>query len=126
MPDEALAVHQSDVSGVRLLEVFGELDLATAPRLYAQLETLLGDGCRELDLDLEEVDFCDVAGLNMLLRTHAEAVRAGGRLVVRGSCPPLRLMLRVLRPDDVFEVAPLEGGPAAHDRCTGIEGPADG
>jgi len=27
MPDEALAVHQSDVSGVRLLEVFGELDV---------------------------------------------------------------------------------------------------
>jgi hypothetical protein len=29
MPDEALAVHESDVDGVRLLEVFGELDLVT-------------------------------------------------------------------------------------------------
>jgi anti-sigma B factor antagonist len=111
---------------VARVHVRGELDLATAPRLHAQLETLLGDGYRELDLDLEEVDFCDVAGLNMLLRTHAEAVRAGGRLVVRGSCPPLRLMLRVLRPDDVFEVAPTEGAPAGHDRGTGIEGPVDG
>ena len=30
MPDEALAVHQSDRDGVRLVEVFGELDLAKA------------------------------------------------------------------------------------------------
>ena len=38
MPDEALAVHESDVDGVRLIEVFGELDLATAPRLCARLD----------------------------------------------------------------------------------------
>ena len=31
--DDAMAVHESDVGDVRLLEVFGELDLATAPRL---------------------------------------------------------------------------------------------
>ena len=39
MPDEALAVHQSDVSGVRLLEVFGELDLAIAQ--------ILAGGCHD-------------------------------------------------------------------------------
>lgn len=92
-----------------LVRVSGELDLATAPRLHAGLETLLRDGFRDLDLDLDELDFCDVAGLNMLLRSHAAAVRSGGRLVVYGSCPPLRLMMRVLRPAGAFELAPLTG-----------------
>jgi anti-anti-sigma factor len=92
-----------------LVRVSGELDLATAPRLHAQLETLLHDGFRDLDLDLDEVDFCDVAGLNMLLRSHAAAVRSGGRLVVYGSCPPLRLMMRVLQPAGGFELAPPRG-----------------
>ncbi len=93
------------------VRVRGELDLATAPRLHAQLQALLRDGYRDIDLDLEDVDFCDVAGLNMLLWTHADAVRAGGGLVVRGSCPPLRLMMLVLRPAGAFELAPLDGEP---------------
>jgi anti-anti-sigma factor len=92
-----------------LVRVSGELDLATAPRLHARLETLLRDGFRDLDLDLDEVDFCDVAGLNVLLRSHADAVRSGGRLVVHGSCPPLRLMMRVLQPAGAFELAPPTG-----------------
>ncbi len=32
MKGDALAVHESDRDGVRILEVFGELDIATAPR----------------------------------------------------------------------------------------------
>ncbi len=99
---------------VARVRVRGELDLATAPALHAQLGALLRDGYRDLELDLEDVDFCDVAGLNMLLRTHADAVRAGGGLVVRGSCPPLRLMMRVLRPEGAFELAPPDGGPPLH------------
>ncbi len=97
------------VPPVARVRVSGELDLATAPQLYARLGALLRTGYRDLDLDLDGVDFCDVAGLNMLLKTHAEAVRAGGGLVVRGSCAPLRLMLRVLRPSGAFELAPLDG-----------------
>lgn len=96
---------------VARVRVRGELDLATAPRLHTQLQALLRAGYRDLDLDLDDVDFCDVAGLNTLLRTHAEAVRAGGGLVVRGSCAPLRLMMRVLRPEGAFELAPLDGEP---------------
>jgi anti-sigma B factor antagonist len=81
----------------------GELDLATAPRLQAELEALLAAGCCQLDLDVQDVTFCDVAGLNMLLGVRVEAVAAGGGLVVRGHCPPLRLMLRVLRLQQLFE-----------------------
>ena len=88
-----------------VVSVGGELDLATAPRLQERLEGLLAAGFCRLELDLGEVAFCDVAGLNMLLHTHALAVAAGGGLLVRGSCPPLRLMLRVLRPEGVFALA---------------------
>jgi anti-anti-sigma factor len=84
----------------------GELDLATAPRLRAELTSLLDQGRHDLDVDLVAVTFCDVAGLTVLLDAHARAGGAGGRLVVHGSCPPLRLMLRVLRPEGAFEMAP--------------------
>jgi anti-anti-sigma factor len=88
------------------VRVAGELDLATVPQLRAELAALLEAGRCELDLDLDGVTFCDVAGLTVLLRAHDLAVKAGGRLVVHGSCPPLRLMLRVLRPRQAFTMVP--------------------
>ena len=90
----------------------GELDLATAPRLQAELDGLLDGGYHELDLDLDEVSFCDVAGLNVLLRARAAAVAAGGRVSLVGSCPTLRMMLRVLRLERAFEPIRRDGEPA--------------
>ena len=90
----------------------GELDLATAPRLQAELDDLVDGGYHELDLDLDEVGFCDVAGLNVLLRARAAAVAAGGRLSLQGSCRTLRMMLRVLRLERAFEPIRRDGEPA--------------
>jgi anti-sigma B factor antagonist len=90
----------------------GELDLATAPRLQAKLDDLLDGGYHELDLDLDELTLCDVAGLNVLLRARAAAVAAGGRLGLLGSCPTLRMMLRALRLERAFEPIRWDGEPA--------------
>jgi anti-sigma B factor antagonist len=82
MPDEALAVHRSDVDGVRLLEVFGELDLATAPRLCAMLDAARAERALRIVVDLTGVDFCDSTGLRALMGASTELRHAGGRLAV--------------------------------------------
>src|SRR5918993_516860 len=82
MPDEALAVHESDVEGVRLLEVFGELDLATAPRLCALLDAARTQRVRRVVIDLTGVDFCDSTGLRALMGASTELRHAGGRLAI--------------------------------------------
>jgi anti-sigma B factor antagonist len=82
MPDEALAVHESDVDGVRLLEVFGELDLATAPRLCARLDRARGERVRRLVVDLTGVDFIDSTGLRALMGASTELRHAGGKLAI--------------------------------------------
>jgi anti-sigma B factor antagonist len=81
MPD-ALAVHESDVDGVRLLEVFGELDLATAPHLCALLDAARIQRVRRLVVDLTGVDFCDSTGLRALMGASTELRVGGGRLAV--------------------------------------------
>ena len=105
-------VQRAPAPPVARVQAAGELDLATAPRLQAELDDLLDDGYHELDLDLDEVSFCDVAGLNMLLRARAAAVAAGGRLGLMGSCPTLQMMLRVLRLERAFEPVRRDGEPA--------------
>ena len=82
MPDEALAVHRSDVDGVLLLEVFGELDLATAPRLCALLDAARAERVGRVVIDLTGVDFCDSTGLRALMGASTELRHAGGKLAV--------------------------------------------
>ena len=108
-------VQRLPVPPVALVRAAGELDLATAPRLQAALDALLDDGYTELGVDLGEVSFCDVAGLNMLLRARAAAVAAGGRLDVHGMCPTLRMMLSVLKLERAF--APVHGNGAPADQA---------
>ena len=81
-----LAVHESDVDGVRLLEVFGELDLATAPRLCSALDAARVHRVKRLVIDLTGVDFCDSTGLRALLGASTELRVSGGRFAV--ACLP--------------------------------------
>jgi anti-anti-sigma factor len=86
MTGDALAVHESDTQGARLLEVFGELDLATAPRLCAALDEARIHRVRRVVIDLTGVDFCDSTGLRALLGASTELRVGGGRLAV--ACLP--------------------------------------
>src|SRR3954468_6115153 len=82
MTGDALAVHESDMQGARLLEVFGELDLATAPRLCAALDAARIHRVRRVVVDLTGVDFCDSTGLRALIGASTELRVGGGRLAV--------------------------------------------
>src|SRR3954468_6522431 len=86
MMGDALAVHESDVEGGRLLEVFGELDLATAPRLCSALDAARIHRVRRVVVDLTGVDFCDSTGLRALIGASKELRVSGGRLAI--ACLP--------------------------------------
>jgi anti-anti-sigma factor len=86
MSSDALAVHESEVDGVRLLEVFGELDLATAPKLCSALDAARIHRVRRLVVDLTGVDFCDSTGLRALIGASTELRVGGGRLAI--ACLP--------------------------------------
>jgi anti-sigma B factor antagonist len=83
-------------SGAPIVRVRGELDMATAPLLQDELDTLLSESVDELALDLSEVPFCDVAALNLLLRVQAELSMHGGRLKLLGPCRSLEVMVAAL------------------------------
>jgi anti-sigma B factor antagonist len=71
-----LRVETSERDGWAVLEVGGEVDVATAPRLREQLITLVNDEQYRIVVDLENVDFIDSTGLGVLIgalkrvRTH--------------------------------------------------------
>ena len=71
-----LRLDVSEQNGWSVVEVGGEIDVATAPRLREQLITLVNDQRYRIIVSLEAVDFIDSTGLGVLIsglkrvRTH--------------------------------------------------------
>ncbi|MFT4262817.1 MAG: STAS domain-containing protein [Nocardioides sp.] len=76
-----LSLSTTDVSGVTVLAVGGEIDVYTAPRLRDKLTEIVDAGSYRVVVDLEKVDFLDSTGLGVLVgglkkvRTHDGSLR---------------------------------------------------
>lgn len=73
-----------------LIKVGGELDLATADHLPNLLRGLGPDDCRDVHLDLTELDFIDLAGLTALRRADDVVRGRAGRMTIGGLRPLAR------------------------------------
>ncbi|ANN17063.1 hypothetical protein SD37_16355 [Amycolatopsis orientalis] len=86
--------------GTAVVEVGGEVDLGTAPRLWELLsERPHGNGAK-LIVDLSEVGFFGAAGVRVLQRAHLLGDETGTRFYVfPGACCSVRRLLDLC--DDV-------------------------
>ncbi len=91
---------------VALVAVAGELDLATAPRLEAELGDAQGAGL-DVTLDLAGLEFFDSTGLTLLLRASDRARDGGGALALTAPPPCVRAVVEVTRTGDVLPFAPV-------------------
>jgi anti-anti-sigma factor len=66
-----------------VLELEGELDLSTGPTLGDALLAIAEAGCDDVIVDMAEVQFVDVTGLQPLIDASIGARRRGRRLVLR-------------------------------------------
>lgn len=87
--------------------IAGELDFGTTPTLATHLDSVVRSGYQQVDVDMGQVQFCDVTGLHLLITASAQVRDRGGRLTVLGPCPALTLLLDILGPDVGIDFAPL-------------------
>lgn len=93
-------------SGVPVVSVTGEIDLATAPVLE---EALLGvaDGTPgAVIVDLTRCDFIDLRGLRVLLAARERLERSDRPLALVAGNPSLLRVFKITRVDDLFEIYP--------------------
>ena len=91
---DPFSVSEHEDGGIRVIEVAGELDIATAPKLCARLDATRTGRRPRLLVDLTEVDFCDSTGLRALLGAASEVRAHGGRFAI--VCPPSGDVARLL------------------------------
>ncbi|WP_406513872.1 STAS domain-containing protein [Streptomyces sp. NBC_00161] len=76
--------------------VLGEIDIATAPLLSQALHAALADGVSRVVADFRGVTFCDVSGLNALLRARRAARARGHSLhVTEVTSPQVRKLFEM-------------------------------
>ena len=76
------------------VEITGEMDLRTAPRLRDSLDALIArHPGRDLVLDLTGVSFIDSAGLGVLLGRYRRLEQRGARMVLVGVSSGVHAML---------------------------------
>jgi anti-sigma B factor antagonist len=64
------------------VQLSGELDMASAPRLERRLDQLRRDGAQLITLDLSGVEFLAAAGLSVFIGANQAQQAAGGRLLL--------------------------------------------
>jgi anti-anti-sigma factor len=87
-----------------MLVVVNELDMATAPELSAATREILRRPPRVLAIDLAGVSFMASAGLDALLCTRENALAAGCHLVLVAVPRPVRRVIELIGPHDLFAV----------------------
>lgn len=89
-----------------IVEVGGEVDVATAPRLREQLISLVGDGRYRIVVSLEAVDFIDSTGLGVLISGLKRVRTHGGEFAVVCNEPRIMKVFEITGLDTVFNVVP--------------------
>ncbi|WP_280493384.1 STAS domain-containing protein [Nocardia asiatica] len=87
---------------VTMLMVAGDIDVATAPRLRAELAGAYLRRAATLVLDLSPVTFLAAAGLSVLVEAHTEAARARRRIVLITTVRPVDRAIEITGLADRF------------------------
>lgn len=106
-------------SGHRRLAPFGDLDLATAPRLRQDLVDATAQGPTLVVLDLRDVEFLDSVGISVIIGGYKRLTHGGSRLHLAGPRTIVRRVLGLTRVDSMIPtfdtVDEAEAGcPSAH------------
>jgi anti-sigma B factor antagonist len=87
-----------------VLALAGELDLASYPRLEEAIDRALESGARLVVVELEQLEFMDVAGLRSVVRSAQRARGIGSRLVVAAPRVAVTRLLSMTDQQSALEV----------------------
>jgi anti-anti-sigma factor len=91
-----------DQSGSAVINIAGELDIATVPEVEAQLAPMIAKAPKSVVFDLSALDFMDSSGIAMLLR----AAERTGSVEVRNPSNTVRRIILATGLSEVLRIDP--------------------
>jgi anti-sigma B factor antagonist len=99
----ALNIRTTDQGGAIQVELAGELDIASAPKLEDELVRLEEQKPSLLAVDLRPLDFMDSSGLRVLVAADTRAREQGRRLVLIRGRERVQKVFSITRLDERLE-----------------------
>lgn len=95
--------------GVHVVQLYGELDMATAPQLTDVLTAPIeSGGVADVVIDLGALAFLDAAGLNAFINAHHVARRVARPLRARNAQGEVDTVLRLTGVADLLQVPDIQ------------------
>jgi anti-sigma B factor antagonist len=91
-------------SGLSVLKVRGEIDVASAPDFGSSLSDFIGSGPELVIVDMSEATFIDSTGLGVLISAEKQIRHAGKDLRLVVTHPQITKLLELTGLDQVFTV----------------------
>ncbi len=102
--EEQLRIDCEHENGGVVLRLRGELDLASAPRLRAELAKAEVEATPSLVLDLHELQFMDSTGLRAVLVAEARSRQRGQAFAVTRGSDQVKRLLEITRANEYLRV----------------------
>jgi anti-sigma B factor antagonist len=102
MPLLIVATERDDLT---ILAVSGELDMSTSPDLLNTALPLIDAGRRLLVLDLNDVTFCDSAGLSAFVQLQKRMATVDGSIALARPQPIVRSVLELTGLVELMQVS---------------------
>ena len=114
-----MSVQVQELDDWALVQVHGDVDVGSAPRLREQLIAVISNGQANVVLDLDDVAFMDSTGLGVIVGVLKRARTHGGDLRLVCTRPPLQRLFEITGLDRTM---PLAESAAAAVAGAGTEG----
>jgi len=114
-----LSITADRADGVLIFTVRGEIDIASAPRLAAELRRAEASDAELVVIDLADVEFIDSSGLHALLKGRERLARNGRRFSLARVSSQVRRLLELTGTLGLFSVEDLEHASTARDGRAG-------
>ena len=101
---ETLGLDTRESGDWTVVEVSGEVDLYTAPRLKTLLTEITGSGRTRIAVEFSGVEFMDSTGLGVLISGLRRCREAGGTMALVAPAEPVRKVLGITGLDQVFAI----------------------
>jgi anti-sigma B factor antagonist len=97
-------IRSQQDGGICTVEIEGEVDLYTAPRLKEELVALIEGGCTHVIVDLDNVAFIDSSGLGVLVGALRRARERDGAVRIVCARESILKIFRITGLDKVFPI----------------------